>query len=53
MHIFADMARLMTLLVKFNHTDPLDIFSRILEEKFFYHFSQILTYDVIFAPKMT
>ena len=52
MHIFADMTHLMTFLVKFSYIDPLEFSFRIWEEKFFYHFSKILTYDVNLAPKI-
>ena len=52
MHILTYMTPLMTFLVKFNHIDPPRIFFRILDENFFHQFPQILTYDVIFTPKM-
>ena len=53
MHILANMTPLMTFLVKFIHGDPLENFFQIFGEKIFDHFPQILTYDVILAPKMS
>ena len=51
MHILADITPLMTFLVKFNHIDPPRNIFLYFTRKFFYHFSQILSYDVILVPQ--
>ena len=43
----------MTFLDKLIHVDPPRKFFQIFEEKCFDHFPEILTYDVILAPKMS
>ena len=53
MHILTNMTPLMTFLVKFRSGDPPGKFFQIFGEKFFDHFTKMLTYDVILAPKMS
>ena len=52
MHILAILTPLMTFLANPIHIDPPRKFFQIFSEKIFCPLFQILTYDVIFTPKM-